>query len=147
MSATFGKANNTVLLIGSGGRENAIAWKLAQSNRVEKLFVLPGSHHISKVPKVELVTNVNVTDRESVVDFCKKTNVDLVFVGPEDPLADGIADVLNAANIKCFGPSKSGARIESDKAWSKEFMIQNKIPTARFQSHDNALEAKTYILK
>lgn len=147
MSATLGKANNTVLLIGSGGRENAIAWKLLQSKRVEKLYVLPGSHHISKEPKVELVSNINASDHKSVVDFCKKTKVDLVFVGPEDPLADGIADVLNAANIKCFGPSKSGARIESDKAWSKEFMIKNNIPTARFESHVNALEAKTYILK
>lgn len=138
-------AGKSVLLIGSGGRENAIAWKLAQSNKVEKIYVLPGSFHIGKGSKTEIVDNISVKDLDAIVKFCHEKNVDLVFVGPEDPLADGIADVLIAANIKCFGPVKAGARIEADKSWSKDFMIRFGIPTARYESFNDVVKAKAFI--
>lgn len=137
--------SKSVLLIGSGGRENAVAWKLVQSTAVAKLFVLPGSYHISKAPKVELITDIPVKDHKGIVAFCQKNGVDLVFVGPEDPLADGIADALEAANIKCFGPTLAGARIEADKSWSKDFMHRFGIPTARYETFGDVNKAKEFI--
>lgn len=138
-------ANKSILVIGSGGREDAICWKLAQSNKVDKLFVLPGSFHIGNRPKVELVKNIPVKDHAAIVKFCQDHSIQLVVVGPEDPLADGIADALLSANIKCFGPTLKGARIEADKSWSKEFMISAGIPTARYESFDNVDAAKAFI--
>lgn len=137
----------SVLVIGSGGRENAITWKLAQSNKIDKLFVLPGSFHIGNGcgNKIELVKNISVKDHVGIVDYCQAKKIDLVFVGPEDPLADGIADALIAANIKCFGPIKAGARIEADKSWSKDFMIKYGIPTARYESFNDVGKAKEFI--
>lgn len=139
------ESTKSVLLIGSGGRENAIAWKLAQSDKISKLYVLPGSYHIGKETKVELVSNISVKDHAAIIKFCQTKNIDLVFVGPEDPLADGIADALNNANIKCFGPTLAGARIEADKSWSKDFMIKFGIPTARYESFDDVAKAKAFI--
>lgn len=138
-------ATKSILVIGSGGREDAICWKLAQSNRIDKLFVLPGSFHIANRPKVEVVKDISVKDHAAIVKFCQDQGINLVFVGPEDPLADGIADALLAANIKCFGPTLNGARIESDKSWSKDFMIAAQIPTARYESFDNVDAAKAFI--
>lgn len=137
--------SKSVLLIGSGGRENAIAWKLVQSSAVAKLFVLPGSYHISQEPKVELVAHIAVKEHAAIVQFCRSNSVDLVFVGPEDPLADGIADALEAVNIKCFGPTLAGARIEADKSWSKDFMHRFDIPTARYETFDDVAKAKQFI--
>lgn len=134
-----------VLVIGGGGRENAICWKLAQSDKVSKIFALPGSCHIGKGAKIELVSNVSVKDHVAIVDWCKKQNIDLVVIGPEDPLADGVADTLLENNILCFGPVRDGARIESDKSWSKDFMKRFGIPTARYESFDNATKAKEFI--
>lgn len=135
----------SVLLIGSGGRENAIAWKLVQSNHIDKLYALPGSYHIGKEAKVELVSDIAVKDHAAIVAFCRAKNIDLVFVGPEDPLADGIADALVAANVKCFGPTAAGARIEADKSWSKDFMHRFGIPTARYETFDDVTKAKAFI--
>lgn len=137
--------SKSILVIGSGGREDAICWKLGQSVKVDRLFVLPGSFHIGQRPKVELVQNIGVKDHAAIVKFCREHEIELVFVGPEDPLADGIADALQTANIKCFGPIAAGARIESDKSWSKEFMIRAGIPTARFGTFDNVDAAKKFI--
>lgn len=134
-----------MLVIGSGGRENAICWKLAQSNKIDKMFVLPGSFHIGKLPKVELVKHISVKDHAAIVDFCKTNHIEIVFVGPEDPLADGIADALVNANIECFGPVQAAARIEADKSWSKDFMIKYDIPTARYESFDDVTKAKDFI--
>lgn len=138
-------ASKSILVIGSGGREDAICWKLAQSKKIDKLYVLPGSFHIGNRPKVELVKDISVKDHAAIVKFCQNQGINLVFVGPEDPLADGVADSLLAANIKCFGPTLNGARIESDKSWSKEFMITANIPTARYESFDNVDAAKAFI--
>lgn len=138
-------ASKSILVIGSGGREDAICWKLAQSNRIDKLFVLPGSFHIGNRPKVELVKNISVKDHAAIVRFCQDNGINLVVVGPEDPLADGIADSLLKSNIKCFGPTLNGARIEADKSWSKDFMIKAGIPTARYESFESVDAAKSFI--
>lgn len=137
--------SKSILVIGSGGREDAICWKLGQSKQIDQLFVLPGSFHIGQRPKVELVKNIGVKDHTAIVKFCQEHAIELVVVGPEDPLADGIADALHKANIKCFGPNAAGARIESDKSWSKEFMMKAGIPTARFETFDDVNAAKTFI--
>lgn len=134
-----------VLVIGSGGRENAICWKLAQSNKVKKIFALPGSYHIGKGDKVELVQDISVKDHSAIVTFCHQKAVDLVVVGPEDPLADGIADVLLANKIACFGPIREAALIESDKSWSKDFMHRFGIPTARYETFTDVSKAKQFI--
>lgn len=134
-----------VLVIGSGGRENAICWKLAQSERVAKIYALPGSYHIGKGDKIELVSDVSVKDHSAVVNWCKLHDIDLVVVGPEDPLADGIADAIVKSDILCFGPVRDGAQIEAEKSWSKDFMQRFNIPTARYESFDDVTAAKKFI--
>lgn len=134
-----------VLVIGSGGREHAICWKLAQSPQVGRIFALPGSDRINKEHKVENLTGLSVKDHAGVAKWCRSNNIELVVVGPEDPLAEGIADVLTANNIHCFGPSQAGARIEYDKSWSKDFMERHNIPTARYQSFEDVDAAKDFI--
>ncbi|EAA14291.4 AGAP009786-PA [Anopheles gambiae str. PEST] len=134
-----------VLVIGGGGREHAICWKMARSERVDTVHVLPGSPGIAALPKVQLVSDVSVKDFSAIVAWCKLNQIDLVAVGPEDPLADGLADALQTAGIKCFGPGRRGAQIEADKNWSKDFMHRHGIPTARYASFTDAAEAKTFI--
>ena len=134
-----------VLVIGSGGREHAICWKLSKSPKVGKIFVLPGSDRINKENKVENVTGLSVKDHGAITAWCQANNIDLVVVGPEDPLADGIVDALIAHQILCFGPTKQGALIESDKSWSKNFMKQFNLPTARDESFEDVNKAKEFI--
>lgn len=134
-----------ILVIGGGGREHAICWKLAQSPKVRAVYVLPGSDCIGQETKIQNVTGLNVKDHKAIAAWCQSHNVDVVVVGPEDPLADGIADVLTAHNIRCFGPSKHGALIESDKSWSKDFMKKFNIPTARYESFEDVNKAKEFI--
>lgn len=135
-----------VLLIGSGGREHALAWKLSQSDRVQLVFTLPGSAAISALAKVRAVpATIGVKDFVAIAKWCVTEGIDLVVVGPEDPLADGIADVLLEHGVKCFGPTKQAALIEADKSWSKDFMKRFDIPTARYESFSNVAEAKAFI--
>lgn len=134
-----------VLIIGSGGIEDAICWKLGQSESVEKIFVLPGNHHIATRPKVELIEDVAGESNEAIIAFCKSKDVDLVFVGSRNLLFDGIADVLIAANIRCFGPTSKIERFEGDKSWTKNFMVAANIPTARYGCFDNADAARAFI--
>lgn len=136
---------DNILVIGSGGREHAIVWKLAKSDKIKQIFVLPGSYEISKIEKVENVSNLNVKDHAAIAQWAKNNNIKLVVVGPEDPLADGIADVLLANKIPCFGPTKSGALIESDKSWAKNFMKAWNIPTALYESFSDVEKAKEFI--
>jgi len=120
-----------VLLIGSGGREHALAISLAKSPDLSKMYSSPGNPGINKIAeKVSLKLN----DHKSVVDFCKDKSVDLVVIGPEQPLADGLADSLKSEGINAFGPSKAAAQLESSKGFAKEFMLRYNIPTAVFQS-------------
>ncbi|XP_013393591.1 trifunctional purine biosynthetic protein adenosine-3 [Lingula anatina] len=134
-----------VLVIGGGGREHALAWKLAQSPQVRHVFVSPGNAGTER--GVSNISNVliNLKKFDAVVSWCKQHSVALVCVGPEDPLAAGISDVLTAAGIKCFGPSAKAAQIEASKAFSKAFMDRHNIPTARWKSFTNAQEACDHI--
>ncbi|KXJ75023.1 hypothetical protein RP20_CCG012488 [Aedes albopictus] len=141
MSATL----KNVLVVGGGGREHAMCWKLAQSPKVAKLYALPGSPGIGQLDKVTLVSEISVKNLDAIVAWCKSHAIDLVAVGPEDPLAEGIGDKLQSAGIKCFGPSLKGAQIEADKNWSKDFMHRHGIPTARYSSFTKADDAKAFI--
>eukprot|EP00466_Bigelowiella_natans_P019761 jgi/Bigna1/48989/estExt_Genewise1.C_370036 len=121
-----------------------MAWKLAQSPQVSKVLVAPGNGGVNG-PKLERVTDLNVNDHKSVLEMCKKHDVSLVAVGPEAPLADGIADFLNAGGLSVFGPSKKAAEIEASKAFSKDFMAKYKIPTAEYKNFTDFKAAQDYI--
>ncbi len=128
-----------VLLLGSGGREHALAWKLAQSALLTKLFCAPGNPGMARV--AECVA-LDLTNHKSIIDFCKNEKVTFVVVGPEAPLVAGIVDDLNAAGIKAFGPSKFAAQLEGSKGFTKDICRAHSIPTAdyeRFADHHAAL--------
>ena len=131
-----------VLLIGSGGREHAIAWKLAQSKNLSKLYIAPGNPGTAKCGE-NIPIGANDTDK--LVGFAKQNNVALVVVGPEDPLAAGAVDVFEAAGIKAFGPSGGAAQLEADKAFAKQLMRSSAISSAEGQVFDRFDDAKAYI--
>ena len=132
-----------VLVIGSGGREHAITWKVCQSLKAEKVFVLPGNPGTSQIARN--VEGVSVDDHATVASFCKANQVELVIVGPEVPLAAGLVNSLSIAGIRCFGPSKVAAEIESSKVFSKDFMARHNIPTARYATFTRIDEATRYL--
>ena len=136
-----------VLLIGGGGREHSLAWKLAQSKHVARVFLAPGNAGTQDCFKLENLpsTCLDPNDNKSVVKYCSENNIDFVVVGPEAPLANGLADCLNEANIPCFGPTKAAARIESSKAFAKDFMQRYDIPTAKWKAFTDADEACEHI--
>ncbi|GBM54483.1 Trifunctional purine biosynthetic protein adenosine-3 [Araneus ventricosus] len=134
-----------VLVIGSGAREHALAWKLSQSPLIKHVYVSPGNagtHTTSKFSNCD----VDVTDHAEVVLWCRTKNIKLVVVGPEDPLAKGLADHLKEADIDCFGPCQKAAQIEASKEFAKFFMDRYEIPTARWKSFTSAKEAQDHIL-
>ena len=132
-----------ILLVGGGGREHALAWKMAQSKLCEVLYAAPGNPGIAQCAHcLELKDD----DIAGIVGFAKKNGVDLVVVGPEEPLANGMADAVREAGILCFGPSADGARIESDKAFSKELMRSAAVPTAEARIFRDLAAAKAYVL-
>jgi phosphoribosylamine---glycine ligase len=131
-----------ILLIGSGGREHALAWKLAQSPRLGTLYAAPGNPGISQHATLAAL---DVTDHGTVIDFCRKQQIGLVVVGPEQPLVDGLADSLRAAHIRCFGPSKAAAQLEGSKGFTKDFCARHRIPTAAYGRFTNAAAARAYI--
>lgn len=130
-----------ILVIGSGGREHAIVWKVRQSSKLDKLYALPGNPGSAGL--AENVSDISVDDHGAVIQFCKNRQIDLVIVGPEAPLANGIADALAAARIRCFGPKRAAAQIEASKAFAKDFMRRHHIPTAgyaTFRHIDDAVQ-------
>ena len=131
-----------VLLIGSGGREHALAWKIAQSPRLTKLFAAPGNPGIAE--HAELVS-LNVEDHAAVVAFCREQSIDFVVVGPEAPLVAGLADDLRAAGFATFGPSKGAAQLEGSKGFTKDLCARYDIPTGAYQRFKSAEPAKAYI--
>ena len=133
-----------VLIIGSGGREHAMAWKAAQSPRLTKLYIAPGNAGTADCGENVLL---DVTSHVDVVRFCKEKQIDLVLIGPEIPLADGLADSLSAEKIRCFGPSQAAAKIESSKSFAKDFMARHHIPTARYETFNNVNDAIVYLEK
>ncbi|MDD7911319.1 MULTISPECIES: phosphoribosylamine--glycine ligase [Pseudovibrio] len=133
-----------VLLIGSGGREHALAWALSKSPVLNKLYLAPGNAGTTEI--AENVT-LDVTDHKAVVEFCEEHGITFVVVGPEVPLVDGIADTLEANNIRTFGPSKAAARLEGSKAFTKEMCMRAGVPTAAYGRFVKADEAKAYVVK
>lgn len=131
-----------VLLIGSGGREHALAWKLAQSPLLGTLFCAPGNPGIADVATNALI---DITNHHAVIDFCRVQNVELVVVGPEAPLVDGLADSLQQAGIATFGPSAKAAQLEGSKGFTKDLCAKYDIPTAAYERFNNAPKAKAYI--
>ena len=127
-----------VLVVGSGGREHALSWKLSQSSKVETVFTAPGNGG------TENNIAIDVNDLDGLADFAQKNNC-FTVVGPEAPLADGIVDTFIQKNLPVFGPSKLAAQLESSKIWAKNFMERNDIPTARFGIFDDAQKAQDYV--
>ena len=132
-----------ILLIGSGGREHALAWKIAQSPHVEKFYALPGNPGIAEY--AELVQNISIGDNAAIVKFAQEKNINLVVVGPEAPLVNGLVDALEVAGIKSFGCKKDAAQLEGSKIFAKNLMKKYNIPTAQFEVFDNPDDAKNYI--
>src|SRR6266481_8672262 len=133
-----------LLVIGSGGREHALAWKLAQSPRVQKVYVAPGNAGTALEPGVE---NVALSALPDLVAFARKENVQLTVVGPEAPLAAGVVDAFSSAGLRIFGPTRAAARLETSKDFAKSFMVRHGIPTARHASFERAADAKAYIVE
>jgi len=131
-----------VLLIGSGGREHALAWKLAASPLLTRLYAAPGNPGIAR--QAEIVA-LDIADHAAVIAFCKERAIDLVVVGPEAPLVAGIADDLDAAGIAVFGPSRAAARLEGSKGFTKDLCARFKIPTAAYRRFSDARAAADYI--
>src|SRR5262249_37433091 len=131
-----------ILLLGSGGREHALAWKLAASPLAERLFCAPGNAGIAR--DCELVA-LDLADHARVIAFCKAQNIELVVVGPEGPLCAGIVDDLEAAGIKAFGPRKVAAQLEGSKGFTKDLCRANNIPTAGYERFRSAEPAKAYV--
>jgi phosphoribosylamine--glycine ligase len=131
-----------LLVIGSGGREHALAWRLAKSSGVQKIFVAPGNAGTAHQAEVE---NLPLTDPVALADFAAKEKIHLTIVGPEAPLAAGIVNFFRARDLLIFGPTKEAAQLESSKDFAKRFMIRHKIPTASFQTFTDADAARLYV--
>jgi phosphoribosylamine---glycine ligase len=131
-----------ILLLGSGGREHALAWKMAASPLIDRLICAPGNAGIAR--EAECVA-IDIADHAAVIAFCRKTSIDFVVVGPEAPLCAGIIDDLEAAGIKVFGPSRAAARLEGSKAFTKDLCRSAGIPTAAYERFRTVAEAKAYV--
>src|SRR5471030_3471295 len=130
-----------ILILGSGGREHALAWKMAASPLADKLYCAPGNAGIAR--EAQCVA-LDLADHKAVIAFCQEKQIDLVVVGPEVPLCAGIVDDLEAAGIKAFGPSKAAARLEGSKGFTKDLCKANNIPTAAYERFTAAAPAKSY---
>ncbi len=133
-----------MLVIGGGGREHALAWKLAQSHKVQKVYVAPGNGGTALDPRLE---NINITDPQALLDWVITQNIALTVVGPEQPLAAGVVDLFRAKGLRIFGPTAAAAQLESSKAFSKAFMQRHGIPTAVYETFSDAKVAHAYVDK
>ena len=133
-----------VLVIGSGGREHALAWQAAQDSNVAKVFVAPGNAGTAIEPKLENVA-IDVMDQDALVAFAKDNAVALTIVGPEAPLVEGIVDRFAAEGLRCFGPGKGAAQLEGSKAFTKDFLERQQIPTAEYQNFTEIEPALAYL--
>ena len=131
-----------VLVLGSGGREHALAWAIAKSPRLDSLFVAPGNGGTATIAKN---VPLDMNDADAVIGFARSENIDLVVVGPEAPLVAGVADAIRTAGIAVFGPGAQGARLEGSKSFSKEFMLAHGLPTARYKKCTSQDEAMDYL--
>ena len=119
-----------ILLVGSGGRESAIAFKIIQNEKVSKIYVAPGNGGTALYEKCE---NLNITDIDELLSFAKGNNIDLTIVGPEEPLTKGIVDKFRSEGLRIFGPDKKGAELEGSKSFSKDFMRKYGVSTAEYE--------------
>ena len=135
-----------VLVIGAGGREHALSWKISQSPIVTNVFVAPGN---GGTELERLITNIDIqsNDIEGLADFASKEGIDLTIIGPEDPLVNGITDRFNELGLKCFGPTKGGAQLEGSKEFMKEFLIRHNIPTAHYGVFTDSTKAMEYAIE
>ena len=131
-----------ILVVGSGGREHALAWRLAQSIRVQKVYVAPGNAGTALEEGVE---NVAISAIPELIEFAKREDIQMTVVGPEAPLAAGVVDAFRAAGLKIFGPTKAAAQLESSKDFAKRFMARHNIPTAFFDTFSDIAAAKAYV--
>ncbi len=133
-----------VLVIGGGGREHALAWKIAQSPRATKVFVAPGN---AGTATETLVENIAITDTEALIAFVKDNDIGMTVVGPEAPLAAGVVDAFQAAELPIFGPTQRAAQLEASKDFCKQFLVRHKIPTAAYETFTDAEAAHAYVEK
>ena len=135
-----------VLVVGEGGREHALSWKIAQSPKVTKVYVAPGN---GGTEQEALLTNINIKsdDINELASFAMKEQIDLTIIGPEDPLVHGITDKFKALGLKCFGPSKDASQLEGSKEFMKDFLQKNNIPTADYQTFTDATKAIEFVKK
>ena len=131
-----------ILVVGSGGREHALAWKLAQSERIQTVYVAPGNGGTALDNRLE---NIAITDPQELAEFVERENVELTVVGPETPLAAGIVNIFRSRGLKIFGPTREAAQLESSKDFAKSFMQRHAIPTAEYQTFSEAKAAHDYI--
>ncbi|MCK4835421.1 MAG: phosphoribosylamine--glycine ligase, partial [Candidatus Aminicenantes bacterium] len=131
-----------VLVIGSGGREHALVWKISHSKKVKEIFALPGNSGMNELAKTIDIKASNIIE---IADFAQEKKINLTVVGPELPLSLGIVDEFNRRNLKIFGPTQKAAMIESSKIFAKEFMKKNKIPTSDFQTFNYPNDAKEFL--
>ena len=127
-----------VLVVGGGGREHALAWKLSQSERIQKVFVAPGNGGTARDPNL---IDVPITDVNALLQWAQQEKIDLTVVGPEAPLAAGVVDVFRAHGMRIFGPTQAAAQLESSKAFSKAFMKRHGIPTAIYETFTDPASA------
>ena len=143
---TVGMGLMNVLVIGSGGREHALAWKAAQSADVKKVFVAPGNAGTAGEANIENI-DLRVNDFQGLADFAAANGVGLTIVGPEQPLVDGIVDFFQARDLTIFGPGKGAAQLEGSKAFTKDFLERHQIPTASYGNFTDLDQALTYLHK
>ncbi|MFA6106688.1 MAG: phosphoribosylamine--glycine ligase [Patescibacteria group bacterium] len=131
-----------ILIIGGGGREHALAWKLKQSPKVEKIYIAPGNGGMSNVGEI---VDIKTSEFDKLTAFAKEKSIDFTVIGPDDPLGAGIVDAFKKEGLRVWGPVKAAARIEASKAFAKDIMAKENIPTAEFRSFDNYEEALKYL--
>ncbi len=131
-----------ILVIGSGGREHALAWKVAQNKEVSRIYVAPGNAGTALNPDM---MNVPITKVDALVEFAQKEQIHLTIVGPEAPLSQGVVDAFRTAGLKIFGPTQAAAQLESSKDFAKAFMVRHNIPTAKYETFTDAAKAHDYI--
>ncbi len=147
---SFNKKNSSklqnILIIGNGGRENSLAWAIQKNELVKKIYLLPGNAGSKKINKSERIS-LDLNNIKALTSKLKYLNIDLIVIGPETPLAEGLGDVLRKNNFDVFGPGADGAKLESSKSWAKEFMKEANIPTANFWKVESLKEAKEIIFR
>jgi Phosphoribosylamine-glycine ligase len=133
-----------ILIIGNGGRENSLAWAIQKNELVEKVYLIPGNAGSERINKCERI-KIDINNKNELVEKLHFLKIDLIVIGPEIPLANGLADFLREKDFKVFGPGKDGAKLEYSKSWAKEFMQDANIPTAKFWKVNSLEEAKKII--